>query len=78
MLVSNELGMKPNTARRMFADKFNTLEELELAIAKVKLICNQDASLVNIFGELELEAECLSDGSVVYNAFLAGQPSGPE
>jgi hypothetical protein len=67
--MTNELGMKPNTARRMFADEYHTLEDLEMLIAKIKLVSNQHPSVINIEGAIELEAECLSDGSVVYNCF---------
>ena len=73
--MTNELGMKPNTARKMFGDRFNTLEDLEIAIAKIKLVSNQNTSTIYVYGEIELEAECLTDGSIVYNAFLHSQGS---
>ena len=69
------LNMKPNTARRMFADRFNNVEDLKLAIAKIELVSNQTPDVIDVFGEIELEAECLSDGSVIYNAFLTSQGS---
>jgi hypothetical protein len=70
--MKNDLGMKPGEFRKMFADTFNTLEDLKLAIAKAELVSNQIADVINVDGKLELEAECLSDGSIVYNVGIVG------
>lgn len=70
--MQNDIGMKPNTSRKMFADTFNTLEDLKIAIAKAELVSNQIADVINVDGKFELEAECLSDGSIVYNVGIVG------
>lgn len=70
--MKNELGMKPGETRKMFADRFNTLEDLKIAIAKAEMFSNQIADVIYADGQLELEAECLSDGSVVYNIGIVG------
>jgi len=56
----------------MFVDKFNTLEDLKIAITKAEMVSNQIADVINVDGQFELEAECLSDGSVVYNVGIVG------
>lgn len=72
------LQMKPYEVHRMFADRFSTVEDLSIALAKAAMISGQNASEINVeFGheerivsQLALEAECLSDGSIVYNVIL--------
>lgn len=70
--MKNELSMKPGESRKMFADNFNTLEDLKLAIVKAELISNQIADVIHTEGRFALEAECLSDGSIVYNVAILG------
>jgi hypothetical protein len=62
--------MNPFEKQKAFAEKFATLEDLILAIEKAELVSNQDASLINCEGELELEREMLSDRSIVFNIYL--------
>jgi len=70
--MRNDLNMKPGEHRKMFADYFNTLEDLKLAIAKAELVSNQIADVIHTEGRIALEAECLSDGSIVYNVAILG------
>lgn len=79
-LIVNSLNMKPNQIRTMFSDRFSTATDLKLAIEKAVLISGQDADYINVrFGpeetgidnsRLDLQAECLSDGSIVHNITL--------
>lgn len=72
------LNMKPYETRRMFSERFATAADLILSIEKAVMVSGQDAECINVeFGhndrvvsQLALEAECLSDGSVVYNLIL--------
>ncbi len=64
--------LKPGEGCVLFKDTFDTLEALKVAIAKAEHISNQEAYLINVDGTFELEAECLSDGSIVYNIGLEG------
>jgi hypothetical protein len=67
----DNLGMKPNEKRLLFSDAFHNLEELKAAIAKAETASNQLGEYIDVgVGRFELEAECLTDGSVVYNAYL--------
>ena len=75
--MKNKLGMKPGEVRKRFADSFATLEDLKLAIAKAELVCDEQSSVVYVCGALELEAECLSDGSVVHNILIITEFSSP-
>jgi hypothetical protein len=79
MAIDNELGMKPMTERIMFSDKVHTLEDLMLTLKKVRMISNQHDSTVHTVDtwgngvDIQLEAECLSDGSVVYNLHIGAE-----
>jgi hypothetical protein len=64
--------MKPFETQKAFSDQFNTLEELSLCIEKIRLVSNQEPFMIHCEGELELERECLSDGSIAYNVHLHG------
>ena len=73
--------MKPGEVKRRFADRVNTVEDLQLALAKVLMISNQNPCVINVGDTdpdegpghrfmLELEEECLTDGSTVWNVLL--------
>jgi len=65
------MKMKPNERQLLFSEPFHNLEELKTAIDKAETASGQFLELIDVgVGRFELEAECLTDGSVVYNAYL--------
>lgn len=70
--------MKPGEIQKVFADQFATLEDLRICLDKIGLVSGQDEALITCEGELILESECLSDGSIVYSVHLHGDISDEE
>jgi len=75
---AEDTRMKPCTTRVVWSDRIATVADLQMALAKVLLVSNQDADVINvesgafsaITGKLELEEECLSDGSHIWNLWV--------
>ncbi len=77
--------IKPGETEIMFADRINTAEDLQIALAKVEMLTNQDLNQINVEEMdwnnqpnnrymIKLERECLTDGSIVYNVLLGYAP----
>lgn len=77
--MSNELGLKPNTTRRLSRKAYRNLGELLAVLDGFVSITNQHPSVIDVDADYEaehvgfatLEAECLTDGSIVYNVLIA-------
>ena len=67
--------MQPGETQKAFSDQFSTLEDLRLCVEKIAMVSNQEPFMIHCEGELVLERECLSDGSIVYNVHLHGDIS---
>jgi hypothetical protein len=72
MTKLTNLNMKPNTRETLGEwKKICNLAELIERLTMARDIANQDASTIDVDVDfVQLEAECLTDGSIVYNVYM--------
>lgn len=72
------LNLKPYHTQVLFSHSFETVADLQKLLAEAVLVSGQDSEYINVdfdsnerfVSQCSLEAEALSDGSIVYNLIL--------